>query len=687
LADIRIKVGAALDRSTLSAFESIVGAAKRARAGISQSERQGQQEAKTIAREQERTARSAARAAEREARSAAHAKAQAEREAGREIEREAKRLARERENIDRNAHRAAVREAKQAADEQKRIARTLNDEHNRIAKGRADFRDRAGAAAGRLAYRGVRAAGRAAVGMVGDLSRGAGVNFNLGSLAEKNVDLETQATQLSNAGYKEGGQRENPNDLVNKVRSVAIATATDASDPMAALQAFVAKTGDLKAGEDSLLELAKLSKATGTNIEDMADAAGDVSNTLGDMPNKGEAIAQVMRQIAAQGKLGAIEIKDLATQMAQVASASNQFEGDPAKSIATFGALAQFSRQKGFSASATQAATSTTAFTNTFAKGARLDAFQKYGVKTEGAGGKNRDPIEIILSALRATKGDARKMGEMFSDVRGKAIVSPFTGSFKAAYEKSTGTEQEKLDAATKAVREEFDKLRDATMSNEELQDSFAAAMATDASQAQLFNNQLQTVTAELQSALYPALKDLSPLFLSAATSLADFITQITGKDPRKQALDKKADALNFGTAATAGNALASGTITDQQLAANKDAEKKLEEIAEAKRQAVAKAVDAQNSGPNTAVSGLLKAFSYTPVGAIAGGGEASSDLERSRQQRISSAQGEAADAAKHLKDLKDQNKKLSDAVQGGALKVIVVSGDVKPKAPPQETQ
>ena len=684
MADIRIKVGAALDRSTLSAFESIVGAAKRARAGISQSERQGQQEAKTIAREQERTARSAARAAEREARSAAHAKAQAEREAGREIEREAKRLARERENIERNAHRAAVREAKQAADEQKRIARSLNDEQNRIAKGRADFRDRAGAAAGRLAYRGVRAAGRAAVGMVGDLARGAGVNFSLGSLAEKNVDLETKATQLSNQAYQEGpgaqGKRQDPTEITRKVREVANATAIDAGDAMEALQAFVGKTGDLQTGQASLLELSKLSKATGTNLADMADAAGDVSNNLGDIPNKGEVISQVMRQIAAQGKVGAVEIKDLANQMAKVASAANQFEGDPSKSIATFGALAQYSRQKGGSASATQAATSTMSFMGTFSKGARLAAFDKYGVSTEGAGRKVRDPIEIILAALNATKGSNidRKMGEMFMDTRARAVTRPFEGTFKAAYEKAQGTEQQRLEEATKAVREEFNKLRDATMSNKELEDSFAAAMATSGSQAQLFNNQLQELTAELQSQLYPALKDLAPLFISAATSLADFITQITGKDPRKQAEAQRADALNFGSASTTEKALKTGQISQADLDQNKEAEKKLEEIQKQKQANVAKVTAQQNSGLNLAVSGALKAFGTT---------EGQQEFDRSRQQRIETAQGEAADAAKHLKDLKEQNKKLSDAVQGGALKVIIVSGDVKPKAPPQETQ
>ena len=57
-------------------------------------------------------------------------------------------------------------------------------------------------------------------------------------------------------------------------------------------------------------KLGKLAKASGSDLGDLADAAGDVSTALGDMApdKKAERIDSIMRTIAGQGKIGAVEI-------------------------------------------------------------------------------------------------------------------------------------------------------------------------------------------------------------------------------------------------------------------------------------------------------------------------------------------------------------------------------------------
>lgn len=656
MAAIRIRVGASLDRSTLAAFQPIVESAKRARKAVAD---ELEKQTKQQATEQ----RAQTKAAEREARQ----RAAAEKEALRDVDRATKQAARERERAAQMAARSAVKAAKESAAEQTRIQQQTLKEAERSAAARDRFASRA---SGTL-FRGAASAARAAIGVAGSLARGMGVDTDLGSAFTKNTDLQTRAVQLSNSGYMPGkNYRQNPQTIVDKSRDVANATAMDAGDVMGGMQKFVGKTGDLRAAQDMIGELARLSKATGTNLEDMADAAADVFTQTG----SAEKTVAVMKAIAAQGKEGAVEIKDLADQMAKVAGAASQFEGDSGKNIALFGALAQFARQKGAASTATQAATSTLAFQSTFGKGARLDAFKKYKVNTDGAGGKVRNAEDIIVDALVATKGNKRKFNEMFASSQAQRVTDPFRTSFLDKFDKAKGTEQERLAQAAQETRAEFDRLRDSTMSEQELTDSFNAAMDTAGSRAQLFNNAIQQNADKLQNALYPALIALAPMILKLATATADAITQITGVDPRKKALDKTEDSLTFGSAATTGNALTSGEISQADLDRNKDAEKALQDVVD-QRKAAAKTEATAQGGIPKAVSGLLNVFQYTPVGAAVGGGDIKSDFERNRQQKLDAANVGVSTAEKHLADLKAQNKKLTDAIEGGALKVTIVAG------------
>ena len=246
--------------------------------------------------------------------------------------------------------------------------------------------------------------------IAGDIARGAGVDLNMGSYVSDYVTRQRMATELSNSGYMapEAGKpitanniRQDPKALLADASEAANAAAMDPTKAMEGLAAFVAKTGDLQTGREILADLAKTAKATGASLEDMVDAAGDVSANMGDVDNKGERIKAIMLAIAGQGKVGAVEIKDLASQMAKVAAAASMFEGDTGKNIAILGGFAQMARSKGGAASATQAATSVASFANMFSKGARLDAIEKtFGVTTTSSTGARRNPEEILLEAI-----------------------------------------------------------------------------------------------------------------------------------------------------------------------------------------------------------------------------------------------------------------------------------------------
>jgi len=391
-----------------------------------------------------------------------------------------------------------------------------------------------GAMVGSIASSGARAfAGsvRAGVGMAADLARGAGVNFDLSSMIGKSVGIEKSAVDLSNAGFmpgKEGpaGQRQDPAGIINDIKKAAADAALDMNKMADGLQSFVGKTGELELGRKLLGDMGKLARATGSDVGDMMNAAGDVAAQLekaGIKEGQAEKVNVIMRAIAGQGKQGAVEIKDMATQMAKLAATAPQFAGTFEESMAGMGALAQEARQSGGAASATQAATSVMSFTNSFSKGARRSAFKAAGVEVEDKQtGKFRSAQDIIMDSLRATGGDSVKMGKLFADSGARRV----TRGFESIYKANGGGE-----AGLAAVAAEFEKLKKATMSEAEVSDSFNASMQTAEAKAQLFQNQLQEIAGTVATRLMPALEKAAPSVLSMAEKGAEFASKLAEVD------------------------------------------------------------------------------------------------------------------------------------------------------------
>ncbi len=366
---------------------------------------------------------------------------------------------------------------------------------------------------------GVGAVVRKGVGFGADIARGAGVDFSLGNAVQQRFELEKRAIDLSNAGYMAGdkgeaGKRQAPRQLMNEAQEAANAAGLDANKAMEGLQAFVGKTGDLQTGRAVLRDLAVLSRATAAELEDVVSAAGDVSANLADTPDKAQKVVAVMRAIAGQGKVGAVEMKDLASQMAKLAASAPMFKGDVAQNMAALGALAQMARQGGGAASATQAATSIQGFVGTFGKKARRDAFKAAGVDIEDKKtGALLDPEEIIVNSLKKTGGARDKMNKLFMDSTAQRAVR----GFQNLYVQSGGGA-----AGEKAVRERFAALRAASMGKGEVEDSFQASMGGAEAQTQVLKNQIQKQLGDAVERVAPQLMQLVPAAANVVQALGN---------------------------------------------------------------------------------------------------------------------------------------------------------------------
>lgn len=593
MSELLIKVGASVDRNLAVAYRPLVDAANRAAAqiaaagakggqAVSSSTKRGtdtaEKEYAKLARSAERWKRDMVRGAEKASRDEARAAEKAAANTARAAEKAARDQIRAAEKASREQIRAAEKATKARERENQKIVRDVERSERaaeriseRAASAKTRANERALARSGRdgdrdrrryagYAMSAVRQTVGAGIGLARGVAGGMGVDLDLGSHITKGVNLEKNAVALSNSSYFAGkagaaGQRQDPKALIDEVRRTAMATGNDSGDTMAGLQAFVSKTGDLESGRAILFDLSKLAKATGTDMGDMVDAAGDVANALGDVPNKGAAIKSVMTAIAAQGKEGAVEIKALATQMAKLGAASTQFTGDSAQSMANMGALVQMTRAKGGASSSTQAATSVGGFVNTFSKGARRKAFTEAGVNVEAADGKLRNPRDIIIDALRATKGDNLKMGKLFADVSARRV----TRGFETTYKEAGGGE-----AGIRAVQRAFDDLARSTMLQKEIEESFARSMQTSDAKAKIFNEQMGKVAMELQAGFLPALQAIAPVLVSTGGKMADWVAEITGAKEKKQRSEEvgvEMRALNARSSLR--NVLATGRTVD----------------------------------------------------------------------------------------------------------------------------
>lgn len=353
-------------------------------------------------------------------------------------------------------------------------------------------------------------------------AHGIGINTDVSSMISQGVDNEALAQKIINSdpnakGMSVASRHSAAASLLGSAQQVSNATATDTGETLEALEAFVAKTGDLQTAKDSIQGLATLSKATGTNLADMANAAAEVSNNLADGADKGKTVYDVMRAVAGEGQLGAVEIKDLATQMAKIAGQAGSFEGDKAQNIAMLGAMAQEAKLKGTATSATQAATTVGAFVANLTKGATLKNWTKAGLNpyADKAQTKLRSPEELILEALKHTKGSLPGLQKLFGSAQSVRAVKGFATIYSEAGGGQAGLE---------AVDAEFKRFSVAVMTQDDVMRAFGAQMDTTKSKVQIFNNELQQTVEKLATAVTPAFEELAPLAIALAGSFSSLM-------------------------------------------------------------------------------------------------------------------------------------------------------------------
>lgn len=674
MADLKFKVGASLDSSWDTVFGSAIGKAKKARAAIAAEMKAGGQEVGLS------LTAGAARASTALEKVGAGAKKTGE-SLGLVADGARQRFDMLRQGLERlPASLSAV--AREAERELARIERQQARASIGLGLPSAPKDPRGAGAwyrAGYMTPRNFAGIGQtlsAGANIARDIAQGAGVDTNLGSLVGNVVRNQALAAQISNSGYMPNGDNEankhrvSVGEIGSFGKSIEDFAGYKRGAALEGLSAFVGKTGDLDAGRAALKDLAMLSKASGSNLGEMADAAADVSNALGSVPNKGHEIAAVMKVMAGQGKMGAIEIRDLATSMGQLTAMSRKFsvdshtskifraagvESETGQAIATLGILGQATRQLGGKLSAREATGAAKAFIADASSSSELKRWGAAGLQTytDAKHTKVLSPLALIEQALMYSGGSEDKLTKLMPNQKSRAVISAFTGTFTAAGGGTKGIE---------AVRKQYDEIATSAMSDKEILESFGVAMEQTESKVTDFNNKLQDIVERMSASALPALESAGPGLLKAADHISDFVAwaaqnpwnaanaalaasiakggiEQTLKVGVENLFATKLGAMTFGTLAIAAGAVSLGIAAID--AVNADSVADQNNTAEN----VAKSGNVEARLRRKMAEGTLTADDVTEARRLSGALESTIGQDEANQDKFGSARGFAAHA------------------------------------------
>lgn len=531
-----IKVAAVLDRSTAAAvgdavqqYDRVTRASARSARDQQAVQERAQRHVAGIRdryfRDQQRIEEKASRDAERikerqaanETRIAKTSSDKAERETQSRIRRETREHERAQDYVARIKDRHFRDEQRR---EEQRARQTDNERRQRVASIAQD------------AYGTAKAIGRKALETGGSLARGFGVDLSMERGVSRAVQLEQSAIAITNAGNRGGSlgdaeaRARQPGELQALARGIGNKYAFDPNEVLQGLSQYQALTGDLATGQAGLKGLGELAAAFNVDLDKMIASAGQVGSAIGDVgkefatpEEKAKAVLDVMKSLTAQGQEGAIEIGDMATQMAKLKAAGGRFEGNTADSIKRMGALAQLSLQLGGAGGGGGAATSVMGFANTLATPTRRAKFKQFGVDimSKNDPGAFADPFEIIKRSLVASGGDVEKMKQMWANVIAERAVTALSTTYRKAGGGDKGLE---------AVDAQFARFG-GTVTQGQIDENLSRRMGSKGAQAQVAQNEMDQVWADLTQEVAPALKELVPVARDVAKAWAGMVTTV----------------------------------------------------------------------------------------------------------------------------------------------------------------
>jgi hypothetical protein len=475
--------------------------------------------------EKEKTFKAAERAAERamrEAQRAAAAEAKgteaAEKAKQRAVDASAKYMDRVREN----SALMAGRWAKHEADAQIREAKRVSEHQEKMAR----------AGMGRVASS-VRGTVSTMTNVGRQVTQGVlqvGGGFSIADSVQSAQAANKQAAILANNSYLPGQkmdakfasasdpERADPAKLLAHARAISLTSGISSEELLGASTKYVKRTGEVGGAMGNLEFFAKMAKATGGDVGDIADTAGKLRKQNTDLDEKG--VRAMMMNMVQAGKLGSVTMDEMASVAPKITKTRSYYQGDQTHNQQTLLGLAQIASRSGGGASEAGTTVSNLA-QDALKHSANINAMG--GKKITDANGKLLAPEELIAEVFRKSHGDMGKIQGMGFGARSVKLF----GELQSSFEKAGGYKD--VEAGVRGVRAEMAPLTGATYDEDKLDADVKVVQASEQFEHAL-NELKEAVGAELLpelTKLVPVLKDATPSFiklLRGATDVADFL-------------------------------------------------------------------------------------------------------------------------------------------------------------------
>ena len=350
----------------------------------------------------------------------------------------------------------------------------------------------------------------------------------IASALHDQMQVQAGASRVAN----QGGRPDLKGQLATQAQTIAGFTGEQS---LGALDQFVQKSGDLKAGMAAWQMMGKVALATSSDITEVGEAAGAAFNAIAqdtkDPVEQLRILEDVMKTLATQGNMGSVEMRDFAVELPKLAAAARRFGGDSGSSLKMMGALTQLAVKRGGATDAAEAGTSVMRFTDDLIKDGKAKKGRPgLNVFTDSTNTKLRDPGEIIGDIMSSTHGDLTKIGTMFGQ-RGMRALSGVSGTYMDAYNGAEKTQKGSGDAAGRAAilaalkeftgagSEGFDEKVKSRMADPDIQ-------LTEAVKA--FNVAIGTELMPALTKLLPQFTALAPAAKEVTESLVTFVQYLS---------------------------------------------------------------------------------------------------------------------------------------------------------------
>jgi len=345
---------------------------------------------------------------------------------------------------------------------------------------------------------------RAARTEVGGQLRGAAMTF--GAIAGAVILPTRNAAEFNRQNQLIGNTANMTRGQVAELGRTILAVSRDANQSAADVQrgiGFLVAAGlDSTRAQASIRTIGRTATASGADIEDLAKASFTLIDSLKIKP---EGLQSALDILALSGKEGNVELRDMAKTLPALGSSFVALKMQGREAAATMGAALEIAR-KG-AGDADEAANNMRNFMAKILAPTTLErARKKFGLDLYGviqdAQRTGGNPFEAAMqSIMRATAGDQKKIGELFSDMQVQNFLRPMIQN----WDEYTRIKNKALNSSAGTTDRDF-----------------ASVMSTAGEQMRALRNSAGRLAITFGTVMAPALGD-------AAEKLTHFMDAATG--------------------------------------------------------------------------------------------------------------------------------------------------------------